>query len=636
MNYENYFDKVYGCWMGKCVSGNIGAPYEGMKQKLDLEYSPDYLNEMLPNDDLDLQVLWLEVVRKKGRAFTSEDLAAIFNSNCDYAPGEYAFFKKNYRRGIMPPYSGSFNNSYYSSGMGAPIRSEIWACLAPGDPELACEYADRDSVIDHAYQSESFYGERFYAALESLAFTHGNIKEIISKAGKYVSEKSRLYALVSDVPEWCEGKETEDEIRKKIIRDYGNVEATDCLQNTGFILMSLLRGGGDFLKSTMLAVNCGFDTDCTGATTGAVLGILNGAKKLKETCGFQDGLSFKLGVRSSLSSDKVIDFARSVAETGAAFCAESGKAIRDVPFAVSIEPDPAPALILRAEYRKEPAIGFGETLCDGLSITNNSDADVFVRLSVKADGVMKAELKERTAAIGAHESVLVDYSVSVEENEEILPDSNKVVFVAETENGTFSKEVGYAGKKRYLIAGPFWKNIIEIPKLKNGESYWGYFKYDKTEELMDAIRHYHMNSLPADEKIDIKNIDDFDYKSFDVSEDKIELDRYVGFTGQAAYLLVTDFFSEKSFTVSGLQMGYTDAFRFYLNGTLLAERSESNMFTPENIHIFDVKVKKGANRVAVVLNKYHRGTEFSFNFLSNGVTSDHITFAGINVKKLIK
>lgn len=49
---------------------------------------------MLPNDDLDLQVLWLEVLEKKGANFTSEDLADIFAEKCPYSPGEYAIFKK--------------------------------------------------------------------------------------------------------------------------------------------------------------------------------------------------------------------------------------------------------------------------------------------------------------------------------------------------------------------------------------------------------------------------------------------------------------------------------------------------------------------------------------------------------------
>lgn len=39
-------------------------------------------------------------------------------------------------------------------------------------------------------------------------------------------------------------------------------------------MLGLLAGEGDFGKSLCIAVNCGNDTDCTGATLGALLGIL--------------------------------------------------------------------------------------------------------------------------------------------------------------------------------------------------------------------------------------------------------------------------------------------------------------------------------------------------------------------------
>ena len=41
-------------------------------------------------------------------------------------------------------------------------------------------------------------------------------------------------------------------------------------------MVGLLYGEGDFGKSVCLAVDCGDDTDCTGATCGSVLGIIKG------------------------------------------------------------------------------------------------------------------------------------------------------------------------------------------------------------------------------------------------------------------------------------------------------------------------------------------------------------------------
>ena len=84
LKWSTFLDKVYGCWIGKCVSGTIGAPYEGYKGILNVQYSSELIKDMLPNDDLDLQVLWLEVLEKKGANFTSEDLADIFAEKCPY------------------------------------------------------------------------------------------------------------------------------------------------------------------------------------------------------------------------------------------------------------------------------------------------------------------------------------------------------------------------------------------------------------------------------------------------------------------------------------------------------------------------------------------------------------------------
>ena len=41
-------------------------------------------------------------------------------------------------------------------------------------------------------------------------------------------------------------------------------------------MASLLFGKGDFAKTICLSVQCGFDTDCNGATVGSVFGMMHG------------------------------------------------------------------------------------------------------------------------------------------------------------------------------------------------------------------------------------------------------------------------------------------------------------------------------------------------------------------------
>ena len=190
IRYEDYLDKVYGCFVGKAISGNMGAPFEGMKMPMDLPFMPEMINPDMPNDDLDLQVLWLDVLEQKGPYFTSADLLARFVENCNYSPGEYAVMRKNFLRGIMPPYSGKFCNDYYIEGMGCPIRSEVWACVAVGNPELAAEFASRDGVQDHF--GESVEAERFLAALECEAFFESDIRTLIEKAINVLPKESKF------------------------------------------------------------------------------------------------------------------------------------------------------------------------------------------------------------------------------------------------------------------------------------------------------------------------------------------------------------------------------------------------------------------------------------------------------------
>ena len=96
ITYQEYLDKVHGGWIGKCLGGAAGAPVEGIKKVIPYEHYREVIRPDLPNDDLDLQLLWLEVLQKKGLSITSRDLADAWNRQCWYPFSEYGLFLKNY------------------------------------------------------------------------------------------------------------------------------------------------------------------------------------------------------------------------------------------------------------------------------------------------------------------------------------------------------------------------------------------------------------------------------------------------------------------------------------------------------------------------------------------------------------
>lgn len=298
LNLATYRDKVMGCWAGKNVGGVLGAPFEGTRQIVDIDFYVQDLSKGAPaNDDLDLQIAWLAAVERYGRQVNASILgdywlSYIIPNWCEYGTG-----KANLRAGLIPPMSGYVDNTYKDS-CGCFIRSELWACLAPGHPEIAAKYAYEDAIVDHA--GEGMLGEIFFAAVESAAFVESDPRKLIDIGLSYIPEDSKVAGCIRLAVECYDQGLSMKEARKRIhnyapgtfgiqfpkVSDVDTSELAlgepgfDAPENIGFTIAGWMYGEGDFGKSLCLAVSCGEDTDCTSATLGAVMGIISGASGL--------------------------------------------------------------------------------------------------------------------------------------------------------------------------------------------------------------------------------------------------------------------------------------------------------------------------------------------------------------------
>ena len=134
-------DKVYACWLGKNIGGTLGAPYECLRHTHALTYFDPVPEQSAANDDLDLQLVWLKLLEDEGLDPSVRLFADYWSKYAaSYPWNEYGFFMRNFSRGLRPPIAGCFEN-YFVDEMGSPIRSEIWACLYPGDPQTAVRMA---------------------------------------------------------------------------------------------------------------------------------------------------------------------------------------------------------------------------------------------------------------------------------------------------------------------------------------------------------------------------------------------------------------------------------------------------------------------------------------------------------------
>ena len=280
LSEEEYYHKVYGCWLGKNCGGTLGAPLEGIwgkEEMFDVSWYPELKEGGIPNDDLELQLIWLQALEDKGIHIKARDLAEYWLDCIQYNFDEYGLNKTNLKKGLMPPISGYYNN-WFKHCMGSPIRSEIWACIAPGLPNVAVSYAYEDAIVDHA-GGESVYGEMFNTAVESAAFLISDKEKLLEIGLSFIPKDSKTAKAIKDaIKAYREGMDWK-EARNFVLRNSYSSIAQYSPVNLGFQTIGLLYGK-NFEDAICKAVNCGYDTDCTGATVGSILGIVLGKEKL--------------------------------------------------------------------------------------------------------------------------------------------------------------------------------------------------------------------------------------------------------------------------------------------------------------------------------------------------------------------
>lgn len=267
--------RIHGCWLGKSIGGTLGLPAEGKMERLNYSFYDPVPTIAPPNDDLELQLVWLHLVEQSGNTLTQADFARAWLDHIHYMWDEYGICRWNQRRGVPVESVGTFENPFHA-GMGSPIRSEIWACLFPGDPDSAAHYATLDASLDHG--TEGIAGEVLFAVLQSLVAAGRGLDAAITQALRYLPAKCETSAAVrfvrkthdENIPAWT--------CWKNLLARHGDDNFTHAPLNVALTIWALLYGEEDFEKSILLAVNGGYDTDCTAATVGATLGFIAGAE----------------------------------------------------------------------------------------------------------------------------------------------------------------------------------------------------------------------------------------------------------------------------------------------------------------------------------------------------------------------
>ena len=272
MDKEYWSHKIKGALLGKTIGENLGRPYLGAHDPLELTfYDP------LPDPDssscfLDFQILWLDELSKMPHPVPERNFfAQCWLDHIRYYDAEYGIALRNLRNSIMPPWSGNFDD-YFSDNFGAARRADLWAFLNPAKPDTALKITYEDSCVDH--DKDGVFAAEFFAVLLSNAFIESNPDALLNAALAAIPGESRLAEAVRFTRELCARENDWKEARRQFLAKFDSENYEDGVMNTGFILLAYLLGNGDFEKTVLIAANCARNTPVNAGMAGELVGLL--------------------------------------------------------------------------------------------------------------------------------------------------------------------------------------------------------------------------------------------------------------------------------------------------------------------------------------------------------------------------
>lgn len=296
----DYLERVYAGVLGKLIGVYLGRPFEGWRYDRILAELGEiryYVHEqrgvplVVTDDDITGTFTFLRALADYpvGGALTPEQIGAtwlnyiiedrsiLWWGGVGNSTEHTAYIRL--KHGIRPPHCGSIalNGKTVAEQIGAQIFIDGWGMIAPGDPELAVEFARKAACVSH--DGEAIYGAQVIAALEAQAFVESDLNQLLDVAVSFIPRDSIIYRLIAELREWRSTIPDWRAARQKIAARYGYDQFPgNChiVPNHALIHLGLLYGDDDFQKSLMITNTSGWDTDCNSGNVGCVLAIKNG------------------------------------------------------------------------------------------------------------------------------------------------------------------------------------------------------------------------------------------------------------------------------------------------------------------------------------------------------------------------
>lgn len=324
-------DRILGGWLGRCAGMLLGKPFEcppfgdqrgAIRRYLQAadayplaDYAPQHaaglaaigrrdlpfpecqrgnVRCVVPDDDIHYTIMGLEVLEARGAAFTTADVAAWWlrklPATCVFTAEEAAYrnlmsLGRQYEPHTLTPAELEQVRTWlnpYREWIGAQIRADGWALACPGQPARAAEFAFRDASLSHV--KNGVYGAMLCAGMIAAAAVSDDPRAIVQAGLEQIPAHSRLADAVRRTQAQCAALNHDPAQFEDLIAwlwaEFGHYHPVHTINNAAAVVGALLLGGHDYERVITIAVMCGWDTDCNGATAGCVAGTMLGAARL--------------------------------------------------------------------------------------------------------------------------------------------------------------------------------------------------------------------------------------------------------------------------------------------------------------------------------------------------------------------
>lgn len=284
-------DRIRGAWAGKMVGVAIGFPTE-FKFRGELvpdtampAWKPAMIRDALRQDDLYVQMAFVQVLDERGPGATTEDFSAMFRRSQFPLWHASQAARRSLRRGAPPLESGTPKYNTHGNDIAFQINADFAGLMCPGLPQTSNDLVARAARV--TCWGDGVHGGMFVAGMYARAYFETDMRKVVEAGLACVPPDSDYGRAIADVLAWSKQHPDDFKTTWKLVNEkydhqdrcpYGALLPMniDAKVNGAYLAIGLLYGGDDFYKTIDVATRCGQDSDCNPSTAAGIWGAMHG------------------------------------------------------------------------------------------------------------------------------------------------------------------------------------------------------------------------------------------------------------------------------------------------------------------------------------------------------------------------